>query len=102
MRSYWFLIQKEYLLICVDIFSRLVHVQSMKSKYGSDAVAAFKKMLRKNTKLDRVWVVQGTEFGIEFKKFCKSKDIKIYSTRTETKTAVAERAIRSLKNILYC
>ena len=90
----------KYLMICVDVFSRLVRVQSMKSKYASDAVAAFKKILRKNTKPDRVWVDQGTEFGGEFKKFCKSRDIKIYSTRSETKAAVAERAIRSLKNII--
>ena len=92
----------KYLLICVDIFSRLVRVQSMKSEYASDAVAAFKKMLRKNTKPDRVWVDQGTEFGGEFEIFCKNRDIKIYSTRSETKAAVAERAIRSLKNIIYC
>ena len=39
--------------------------------------------------------------GGEFKKFCKSRDIKIYSTRSETKAAIAERAIRSLKNIIY-
>ena len=91
----------KYLLICVDVFSRLVRVQSMKSKYASDAVAAFKKMLRMNTKPYRVWVDQGTEFGGVFKKFCKSKDIKIYSTRIETKAAVAERAISSLKNINY-
>ena len=90
----------KYLLICVDVFSRLVRVQSMKSKYAPDAVAAFKKMLRKNTKPDRVWVDQGTEFGREFKKFCKSRDIKIYSTRSETKAAIAGRAIRSLKNTL--
>ena len=30
----------KYLLICVDVFSR---VQPMKSKYSTDAVAAFKK-----------------------------------------------------------
>ena len=74
----------------------------MKSKYASDAVATFKKMLRKNTKPDKVWVDQGTEFqGGEFTKFCKSRHIKIYSTRSETKAAVAERAIRSLKIIIY-
>ena len=33
----------KYLLICVDVFSRLVRVQSMESKYASDDVAAFKK-----------------------------------------------------------
>ena len=83
----------KYLLICVVVFFRLVRVQSMKSNYASDAVAAFKKLLRMNTKSDRVWVDQGTEFGGEFKKFCKSRDIKIYSTKSETKAAIAERAI---------
>ena len=91
----------KYLLICVDVFSRLVRVQSIKSKYAFDAVAAFKKMLRKNTKPDRVWFDQGIEFGGESKQFRKSKDIKIYSTRSEKKAAVAERAIRSLKNNIY-
>ena len=90
----------KYLLICVDVFSRLVRVQSIKSKYHSDAVHAFQKMLRKNTKPDRVWIDQGTVFGGEFKKSCKCKDIKIYCTRSETKAAVAKRAIRSLTNII--
>ena len=58
-------------------------------------------MLRKNSKPDRVWVDQGTELGGEFNKFCKGKVIKNYSTRSETKAAVAETAIRSLKNIIY-
>ena len=33
----------KYLLIYVDVSSRLVRVQSIKSKYVSDALAAFKK-----------------------------------------------------------
>ena len=37
----------KYLLVCVDVFSCFVHLQPMKSKYSTDAVAAFKKMLRK-------------------------------------------------------
>ena len=49
----------------------------------------------------KVWVDQGTEFSGEFRKFCMDKEIKIYSTRSETKAAVAERAIKSLKNIIY-
>ena len=49
----------------------------------------------------KVWVDQGTEFSAEFRKFCTDKKIKIYSTRSETKAAVAERAIKSLKNFIY-
>ena len=91
----------KYLLICVDVLSRFFRVQPMKSKNSTHAVAAFKKMLRKNNIPQKVWVDQGTEFGGEFRKFCRQKKIKIYSTRSETKAAVAERAIRSLKKIIY-
>ena len=73
----------------------------MKSKYSTDAVAAFKKMLRKNNIPQKVWVDQGTEFGCKFRKFCGQKKIKINLTRSETKAALAERAIRSLKNNIY-
>ena len=52
--------------------------------------------------LAKVWVNQGTEFSGDLRKFCPHKKIKIYSTRNETKTAVVERAIKSLKNIIYC
>ena len=58
-------------------------------------------MLRKNNIPQKAWVDQGTEFGGEFGNFCRQKKIKIYSTRSETKAAVAERAITSLKNIIY-
>ena len=89
-----------YLLVCVDVFSRFVRVQPMKSKYSTDAVVAFKKMLRKKSMPAKVCFDQGTEFSGEFRKFCRDKKIKIYSTRSETKAA-SERAIKSLKNINY-
>ena len=91
----------KFLLVCVDVFSRFLRMQPMKSKYSTDAVSAFKKMLRKKSMPAKVWVDQGTEFSGEFRKFCTDKKIKIYSTRSETKAAVAERAIKSLKNINY-
>ena len=91
----------KYLLVCVDVFSRFVRVQPMMSKYSTDAVVAFKKMLRKKNMAAKVWVDQGTEFSGEFRKFCTDKKIKIYSTRIETKAALAERAIKSLKYIIY-
>ena len=51
----------------------------------------------------KVLVDQGTEFsvGVGFENFVRKKEIKIYSTKSETKAAVAERAIKSLKNIIY-
>ena len=92
----------KYLLVCVDVFSRFVRVHPMKSKYSTDAVVAFKTMFRKKSMPAKVWVDQGTEFSGDFRKFCTVKKIKSYSTRSETEAAVAERAIKSLKNIIYC
>ena len=91
----------KYLLVCVDVFSRSVRVQPMKSKYSTDAVVALKKLLRKKSMPAKVWVDQGTEFSAEFRKYCTDKKIKIYYTRSEKKAVVAERAIKSLKNIIY-
>ena len=49
-----------YLLVCVDVFSRFYCVQPMKSKYSTDAVVAFKRMLRKMSMPAKVWVDEGT------------------------------------------
>ena len=55
---------------------------------------------RKNTP-EKLWVDKGTEYGGIFKKICKDKDIEVYLTMSETKAAFAERAIQSLKHIIY-
>ena len=86
----------KYLLVCVDVFSRFVRVQPMKSKYST-----FRKNVAQKSMPAKVWVDQGSEFSGELRMFCTDKKIKIYSTRSETKAAVAERAIKSLKNIIY-
>ena len=61
----------------------------------------FRKWLRNATDLKKIWVDRGTEFAVEFKKFCAGAGIEIYSTMSETKAAFAERTIRSLKKIMY-
>ena len=43
----------------------------------------------------------GTEFAGDFEKLCKAEGKQFYSTMSETKAAIAERTIRSLKNILF-
>ena len=89
-----------YLLVAVDVLSRYLRVQPMKALYAKDAVEAFKKMI-KQKKPERVWTDKGSEFKGEFKKFCEKKEIHLYTTENETKSAFAERNIRSLKNIIH-
>ena len=90
----------KYLLVAVDVLSRYLRVQPMKALYAKDAVEAFKKMIKKKQP-EKVWTDKGSEFKGDFKKFCEKKGIHLYTTESETKSAFAERNIRSLKNIIY-
>ena len=91
----------KYLLVAVDTFSRFVRVQAMKTKYTKDTLQAFRKMISRKNTPEKLCVDKRTEYGGTFKKYCKEKDIEIYSTMSETKVAFAERAVQSLKQIIY-
>ena len=90
----------KYLLVAVDVLSRYVRVETMKSKDANETKRAFTRMI-KNKKPKKLWTDKGTEFKGPFKAFCEKQGIEIYHTQSETKSAFAERNIRSLKNIIY-
>ena len=73
----------KYLLICVDSFSRLVHAQSMKSKYASEAVAAFKKRERRTLNLIECGLIKVLSLRETSKHFARVKTAK--STLQEVK-----------------
>ena len=50
---------------------------------------------------EKIWVDKGREFSGEFASFRQSKDIVIYSTKSETKSALAEGNIRSPKSLIF-
>ena len=73
----------------------------MKTKDSQETMKAFSSRITKRNRPKKIWVDNGTDFAGAFKKFCAAEGIQIYSTMSEIKAAFAERAIRSLKNILY-
>ena len=90
----------KYLLVAVDVLSRYLRVVPMRSKSAPETAKAFKKMTVK-VKPQKVWSDKGTEFKGAFKNLCDEMGIETYTTASETKSAFAERNIRSLKNIMY-
>ena len=84
----------------MDVLSRFLRVEPTKSKTAADTTRAFKRMTTKAFP-EKVWCDKGTKFKGEFKQFCDSKNVDLYNTHSETKSAFAERNIRSLKNIIY-
>lgn len=99
----------KFLMVVVDLFSRFVRVEPLRNKNAETTKAAFIKMCSKlNTTSSatlqfpkKLWVDRGKEFMGDFKNFCEDVGIKIYHTHSETKACHAERAIRSLKTIIY-
>ena len=68
----------KYLLVAVDVFSRFVRVQTMKTKYAKDTLQAFKKMISRKNIPEKLWVDKGTEYAKIFKKICKEKRGEVY------------------------
>ena len=92
----------QHLLVCVDVFSRFVRVQPMKDKYAQTCLTAFNRMIKSLEKApEKLWTDQGKEFEGKFKQDCESRNIQIYHTNSDTKAALAERTIRSLKRLMY-
>lgn len=92
-----------YLLVSVDVLSRFLRVEPLVNKRADTAKAGLVKMIERGGGRfpHKIWVDKGSEFFGAFATFCKKHDIIIYSTHSETKSALAERYIRTLKNVLY-
>ena len=90
----------KFLLVRQDLFDRTVNAKGMTTKDSQETVKAFSSMITKRNRPKKIWVDKGTENAGAFKKFCTAEGIQVYSTMRETKAVVAERTIRSLKNIL--
>ena len=113
-----------FILVAVDTLSRFVWAMPLKRKTAIDCKNALQSIInnlnsrgknKPNTKKPKfcstkcaiilkpkkIWVDKGREFAGQFSEYCTDNNIQIYSTHSETKSAFAERNIRSLKAILF-
>ena len=92
----------KYLLCAIDLFRKYAWAIPIKDKRGTSIVNIFKKIISEGQKKpNKIWVDQGSEFyNQSFKDFLKINNIEMYSTYNEGKSVVAERFIRTLKNIV--
>ena len=93
----------KYLLCAIDLYSKYAFVVPLKDKKGISVTNGFNKIIKQSeTKPNKIWVDQGSEFyNNVFKIWLSDNDIIMYSTYNEGKPLVAERFIRTLKNKLY-
>ena len=92
-----------YLLVCVDVYSRMLFARPLKQKTGAEMVAALESIFEEHNFYPSTFITdRGKEFyNDQVKALCKPLFITHASPSTEIKAAMAERAIRTLKERLY-
>ena len=94
----------KYLLLFQDMFSRYVYVELLKNKDGKSVSLAAEKILKSSPhNYSYLQTDNGTEFYSKpFKSLMKKLNINHYSTfNRETKASYIERAIKTIKHVLY-
>jgi transposase InsO family protein len=91
----------KYLLFVIDVFSRYLWIQPIKDKTSKSVINALKIVLR-SRKPNSIKSDKGSEFkNKEVRSFLKKEDIHTFYSQNETKGALVERSIRTIKTALY-
>lgn len=92
----------KYILLVIDCFSKYIWTRPLKSKAANHVADAFKSILKIGGTPKNLQTDNGTEFYNKFfQSLMQQHNINHYSTFSVKKSAIAERAIRTIKNDLY-
>lgn len=90
-----------YILCVIDCFTKYAWCVPLKSKKGVEVAAAIDGILA-NRRPNLLQVDRGTEYyNKNVNNVMKKYDIKMYSTYSTTKAAIAERFIRTIKEKMF-
>lgn len=88
----------KFVIIMIDVFSRMAYTKAIKNKNATTIVEAFKEMFSKQKKPTWIRTDKGGEFvNAKVKAFLKKENIGHIITQNETKANYAERLIKTLK-----
>jgi putative transposase len=93
----------KYLLTCIDVYSRFVFVEPLKSKTGEVVFNAIQKLFSENGKPNNLNLDEGKEFNYKpFIEYCQENDITLWfsDTEQENKNAIIERFHRTIRNTI--
>lgn len=94
----------KFILVVIDCYSKHLWTEALKNKTASEVASAMQKILNNQQKRipHNLQTDDGKEFkNTVFKKLMLDYGINHYSTYSVKKAAIAERVIRTLKNVLY-
>ena len=93
----------KFLLVCIDVFSRYLRIEPLKSKTTSAVISGLQNIFARGQKPRCIRHDMGSEFvSNKFDRFLKSNNVKHFVTyNTEIKANFAERVIRTIKEAMY-
>lgn len=92
-----------FILVVIDIMSKFVFAQPLKSKKAAEVAHAYRFILQRSNRIPKLFHVdQGGEFwGAKMKDLLDKYGIKLFNTFTKLKASIIERFIRTLKSKIY-
>jgi hypothetical protein len=93
----------QYIFSCIDVFSRYVFLEAIKTKTAMATRAALQNIIERGDVQPRsILLDNGTEFKGLFKRYCEDNDIKLRNTRTHTPQAngIVERLNKEVRKVL--
>ena len=93
----------QFLLIVIDVFSRFAYCEPVKSKKSTAVIQAFENIYCRAPNLVYLQTDHGNEFTNKaLEKWLRQQNISLFQTHNyDTKAALAERLIRTLKTKLW-
>lgn len=91
------------LLMVIDVFSKYLFIQPLKSKRAKDVLEAFDLVLQEGRVPQIVYTDKGGEFNNRlFKTYLQKRSIKYFTTQNENiKVSPVERVIRTFRNKMH-
>lgn len=87
-----------YFLLCIDAFSKKIWTKPLKTKSGKEVAEAFEQIFSKTKPPQKLRTDKGTEFtNVYVQKIFNKYNIEFFTTQNETKSAIAERGIKTIK-----
>jgi len=91
-----------YILVAIDVLSKYAWGQPLKAKTGKCIVEGFRKIFKKGRIPEKLQTDHGKEFlNKNFQNFLEKENVHFFTTGNETKAAIAERLIETIKSKMY-
>lgn len=87
-----------FILLCIDTFSKKVWTKPLKTKNGKEVAQAFDEIFKENKAPRNLRTDKGTEFrNSHVREVFDKYNVNFFTTQNETKCAIAERAVKTIK-----